>query len=216
MFNRVYNFLNQPTQDTHDRYFSQEEIINSLIQKYPEYQNLNRGSTVARVSLILSDLERQGLAETERFRHDFRSEVVVSEEQRSAISSLIKVIDEFKDGDRETIRTGREFAQRVANDRNLFSELMLKAKEASPGANQTSKEETRSNILSILQQHPNASGHQILEYLRKDYNKSLLRDGLNVHLRGLTKDKIITSQNTKSGNVYRVVGESNQENTTKN
>lgn len=69
-----------------------------------------------------------------------KSIISVSSEQKKAIVSLLTEIDRFKNGDRETIEEGRKFAERVLNDPDLFSELMLKAKEASPFANKKSKE----------------------------------------------------------------------------
>lgn len=133
-----------------------------------------------------------------------KSIISVSSEQREAIDSLLTLIDKFKNGDRETIGEGRRFAESVLNDPNLFSELMLKAKEASPFANRTNREDVQCYLISIIQNNPNCTIYQVLQTLEEDYNKRLSRKGVFFHLSNLVRQGRIVSEKTKSWNVRRV------------
>ena len=198
---QVYDFLTR-------EYLSIEETVNLLIEKYPRYESLDRSAFGKSVTHILSDLVKQGYLERKKFSHDFHSELNLSEEQREAILSLVTLIDKFKNGDSKTIEEGRRFAQKVSSDPNLFSELILKAKEASPHANRTNWEETFSMLLTILQGYPNSTTNQIMQILKKDYGKRLTSDGLRCNLSRLVNENLIISKKTKSGNVYMVVEDS--------
>lgn len=189
----------------HSEFLSGEDAVNLLIQQYSEYKDLERGNLRGRVTRVLSDLEKQGYVQRQKLSNLFRSELTVSDEQREAIVSLVTLIDNFKNGDRQTIEEGRIFAQRVLNDTELFSQLMLKAKEASPYANRTNREDMDAWLLGILYRQPNTTNRQIQQILDENYGKKLLWDGINFHLLRLVKEGKIISQNTKSGNVYRVV-----------
>ena len=120
-------------------------------------------------------------------------------------------MDNFKNRDREILDQGRRFAERVLDDPSLFSELMLKAKEASPYANRTNREEMDSWLISIIRNYPNTTTKQIQEILKRDYDKNL---GINIagyYLARLSQgeDPKIIFEKTKSGNVYRVANAEN-------
>lgn len=207
---RLYKFLTQHCIQEPSEYLSVEEITNALIQEYPEYKNLNKNNLSSRVATTLTDFEKQGYTERERFRANYRSEIILSDQQREVIESFVTLLDSFRDGHRQTIEEGRRFAQKVANDPNLFSELMLKAKEASPYANRTKREDTEFYIISIIQDYPDITVNQIQEILQKNYDKRFTSSGLRHHLLVLIKQQKIVSKKTKSGNVYRAIEEENQ------
>lgn len=194
----VYDLL------THE-YLSAEEIVTLLSQKHPEYGSMNRKSLSQNSVAILSHFERQGYLERKKFAYDFRSQLTLSDEQRKTMVSLVTAIDNFKNGDRETIKEGRRFAQRVANDPNLFSELMLKAKDASPSANSTNRGDMDAFLMSILYNHSRISINQIQQFLEEDYDKRLTPKGIHRNLSRLAEKDMIVFEETKSGNVYRVV-----------
>ena len=195
---RAYSLLTQ-------EYLSVEEIVDRLIKEYPKYESLNRRRLSGNLAQILTDFEKQNYAEREKFDHSFHSEITLSDQQREAIISLITAIDKLKNGDKQTIEEGTRFAQRVANDPRLFSELMLKAKEASPIANATGREELGSFIISILYDHPNSTNKEIQQFLKENYDKKLTSPGTYSPLRTLVEEGKIEVEKTKSGNVYRVV-----------
>jgi len=195
---RAYSLLTQ-------EYLSVEEIVDRLIKEYPKYESLNRRRLSGNLAQILTDFEKQNYAEREKFDHSFHSEITLSDQQREAIISLITAIDKLKNGDKQTIEEGTRFAQRVANDPRLFSELMLKAKEASPYANSTSREDMEGWIISILYEHPNSTKTQIQQILEEDYDKRISRFGLRHPLAALVRDGTVIIDEAKSGNVYRVV-----------
>lgn len=183
---------------------SGEEIANMLIQQYPKYRDLSKKYLITRISNILSYFEKQGYVEREKFSRYFKSEIALSDEQRRAVLSLVNFIDNFKNGDIGTIKEGKEFAQRALNDPKLFSELMLKAKEASPYANLTSREDTYSYIISIIQDNPDSTASHIMQRLGENYDIKLMRYSVLELLRNLTREGRIASAKTKYGNVYRV------------
>lgn len=208
---RLYNFLTQHSIQAPNEYLSVDEITNALIQEYPEYKNLNKKSLSSRAVNTLTDFEKQGHTERERFRADYHSEIILSDEQREVIVSFVTPLDNFKNGDRETIEEGRRFAQRVLNDPRPFSELMLKAKEASPFANRISREEMDGWIISTLHENPNITIKQIQQYLQSDYDKRLGFSPINSYLLRLARDEKIVSEKTKAGNEYRVVDNSDNQ-----
>lgn len=198
---RVYEIIKQD----HNGYLPGEQIANLLIKDYPEYEKLKRKSLVGSIAGILSHLVEQGYAERQKFiGSQFLSELTLSDKQKEATVSLITLIDKFKTGDAQTTMEGRAFAQRLLVDPNLFSHLMLKAKEASPFANRTDREEMSSILLSILQDYPNSTVNQILQILEKDHGKAITPRGLRRNLFLLLKHDLIASDKTKSGNIYRL------------
>lgn len=201
---KIYDLLNQAFRQENNDYLSVEQIANYLVQKYPEYNDLERKSLSGRIVAISSHLEKQGYVERRMFGFGFQSELNLLDEQREAIVSLITHIEKFKNGDRQTIEQGRSFAQRVVNDPNLYSELMLKAKGASPFANKTNRQDVQSYLASILQDHPNSTATQIQQFLKEDYDKRLTTNAIRKLLSTLLEDKKITFEKTKSGHVYRV------------
>lgn len=207
---RLYNFLTKHSIEAPNEYLSVEEIANALIQEYPEYKNLNKKRLSTKAVNTLTDFEKQGYTERERFRADYHTEIILSEQQREVIESLVTLLDSFKDGDRQTIEEGRRFAQRVLNNPNLFSELMLKAREASPNANRTSRENMSSTLISILQGHPNCTTNQIQQYLERDYDKKLSSESVRRNLSPLVKEGRVVLEKTKSGNIYRVADPDNR------
>ena len=82
---------------------------------------------------------------------------------------------------------------------------MLKAKEASPFANRMNREETQAYLVSILYENPNSTLNQIQRFLEENQSKILTTGGISHHMSSLVKEGRITSEKTKSGNVYRVV-----------
>ncbi len=202
---RVYSLLTQLRTQRPNEYLSREEILNALIQEYPEYKEIDRKGLNKRLSHILSLLATQGYLERKKFSYNSKSELTLSVEQREAIASLITLIDKFKNGDRQIIEEGRRFAQKVANDPSLFGELMLKAKQASPMANATAKEDTEGYLISIIQDHPYSTANQILQFLEQDYDKRLTGRPMGMYLSSLVRQEKIIFERTKSGNVYRVV-----------
>lgn len=190
-------------------YLSVEEMVDRIIKQYPEYENFNKKSLSHTVAGILSYFEKQGHVERKKFKSDFQSELTLSDEQKEAVVSFVDLIDKFKNGDRQTIDQGREFAQKVANDSQLFTELMLKAKEASPMANKTSREGSYSYIMSILQYYPDSTVNQIMQRLEEDYDKKISLHSVSNLLRYLTGEGEISFNKTKSGHVYRVVEDPN-------
>jgi len=204
LLSRVYDLLTYSLQEKPDEYLSGEEMTNLLTDKYPEYKDVNRKSLSMRIASILPNFEKQGYSEREKFHRGFKSEVFLSDRQRELIMSFITAIDNFKNGDKEAIREGREFAQIVVNDPNLFSDLMLKAKEASPAANKTSREDMEGWIISILYEHSNSTKTEIQQILEEDYDKMITVYALRDPLASLVKGGKIIPEKTKSGNVYRV------------
>ena len=212
----IYNFITLSFKQRPSEYLSVEEIVDHLVEAYPEYEGIGRKWLSSRTAATLSDLERQGYVERKKFGYGFHSELALSDEQRVAIVSLVTLIDNFKNGDRQTIEEGKRFAQKVLNDSQLFSELMLKAKEASPNANQTNIEVTHSFLIKILHDHPNSTTNQIQQLLEQDYDKKLGWKKIHSYLLKLAEDGNIISQKTKAGNVYRVAEEGSQEGISRN
>jgi len=201
---RVWDLLSQPVQSGQSEYLSVEDTVNLLIQQYPKYRDVVKRNLNAKVADVLSNLEKQGYLQREKFSNLFQSELTVSDKQRETIVSLVTLVDRFKSGDRQTIEEGRKFAQKAANDPKLFSELMLKAKEASPFANITNREDMDAWFVSILDRQPNITRRQIQQILEKDYDKRLTLRTTNIYLLRLAKETKIIFEETKSGNVYRV------------
>jgi len=198
---RVYKTLTQKPNE----YLSSRQVADFLIKEYPEYRKRFGKKVPSEISRVLSHFANQGYCERKRFiGGQFQSEVHLSDEQRETIVSLVTAIDKFMIGGRQTIEEGKKFAQRVANDPQLFSELMLKAKEASPFANITSREDMQSYLLSILYEHPNSTVNQVQQFLKENYDKRLGREGIIMAFRGLVKEEKVVCEKTKFGNVYRV------------
>jgi len=117
---RVYNLITRSLQQEPSKYVSIGEIADRLIIEFPEYEDLNKKELNVVITVSLSSFERQGHVERQKFKNDFHSEITLLDEKREGITSLITVIDKFKNGDRHTIEEGRKFAQRVVNDSSLF------------------------------------------------------------------------------------------------
>ncbi len=196
---RVYEIIKKTNE-----YLSIEQVRDFLIHEYPNYKDRQQARLKSNIANVLTDLEKQGYVERKKFSSKFKSELTLSEEQREAILSLVTLIDKFQKGDTQTIREGRTFSQRVLDNPILFSQLMLKAKEASPYANRTDKETTLNNILSILQQYPNSTANQIREKLEEDYDKKLGDRATARYLFSLTQAGEIKKTWTKSGYAYIV------------
>lgn len=197
----VYDIYLQNQQET----LSREQVWLILIGRNPEYGKLDKKNLLGSISKIQRNLERQGYLEVEKFWNKMQSTIIVSDEQKEAILSLLNTIDRFKMGDEDSIEEGRKFAQRVANDPNLFSELMLRAQEASPNANKKSVITTKQYILSILRDHPRSTRKQIVELLHTIYDKKLTTpNAITPPLKQLILDETISVEKTKSGNAYSI------------
>ena len=199
---KVFDLLIQLRQEKPDEFLSVEEIADSFIKIYPESSEYQKPIALSMVS-CLTDFERQGYVERKKFAHEFRSEITLSDEQREGIVSLVTLIDKFKNGESLAIEEGRKFAQKAANDPKLFSELMLKAKENSPHANATDREDTQAYFLTILHEHSNSTASQIRDLLEENYDKKIGRHRVMEILKDLVGKEKVVCEKTKSGNVYR-------------
>ena len=193
-------FIQRPNE-----YLSVENIVNVLVREYPEYRDTNLKTFTGRLTEVLSHFERQGYVGRKKFSFHFQSEITLSDEQREAIVSFVDLIDKLRNGDRGTTEEGRRFAQSALNDPQLFSQLMLKAKEASPTANRANKRDMHSCLISILHENPNSTVKQILKILEERHGKKYTTPTtVRGFLSEIVKIGEILSWKTKSGNVYRV------------
>lgn len=203
---RIYSIIKQ-----NNGYVTVEQAQDLLVGEYREYKEEKPLILNSRISNVLSSLETQGYIEREKFSMEFRSELTLSEEQKEVIASLVTLIDRFQKGDSQTIAEGRAFAQRVVNNPQLFSELMLKARDASPFANKTDKETMLNSILAIVQQYPDTLQYYIREKLQEDYYKKLGNAAVRKYLISLVQTGKIERTPTKYGYTYRLVDGNNQQ-----
>ncbi len=185
-------------------FLSSEDLIQQLLDRFPNYQNLNLEYIRDCIRNICTDLERQGYAERNKFSQKFQSEITLTDEQREAMLSLIEILDRFQMGDVEIRKMGREFAQRVMADPNLFSTLMLKAKEASPSANRQSREQSNSDILSIIANSHGITVSDLQTEYQKRTGKQVDRKTIDADVLNLAKQGLLMREDSKSGNVYRI------------
>ncbi|MDO8621119.1 MAG: hypothetical protein Q7R31_02465 [Candidatus Levybacteria bacterium] len=195
---RVYEVL----QENMGSYVSIKQLQNLLIKKYPEYKN--RKSLYKLISGVAHDFERQKYAKCKKFEFGFQSQINMSKEQQEAIASLVNLIDNFQKGDWETIREGHLFAQKLLSDPKLVSLLMQKAREASPFARKTEKEEMYRRILEIIQENPNVTANRAQKILKKNYDKDLEIEAVQKLLREVVNRKLAISRKTKFGKQYVV------------
>lgn len=154
------------------------------------------------ISVICSNLVRQGYVNRQKFGGSVQSEIVISPEQRVAVSSLIDLLDRFHDQNQRVIEEGRRFADTVLVSPELFSDLMLKAQQASPHANQWDIDETDTDIISLVQQFPNCTLGQIAQTLKEH---KLDKNTIMAYLHELVRKRKLAAEKTKRGMVYTVV-----------
>lgn len=183
-----------------DSFFSNEDLRKTLNKKGPKCKDSKFLSV--RINKVLWGLERQGYVVHEKFSKDFKSQVMLSEDQRSAIKSLVNLLDGFLEQDPKILEEGRDSAKSIiANPKNVAL-LMKKAKDASPFANRISSEELLSFMLGIIEAQPGINTKQIQEEIKITYGKRLSTTRILGLAANLIKRRIIEIQKTKSGNSY--------------
>lgn len=183
----------------HDRFLTVDEVTKAVIDKN-SYQS-DSESLKPTIGAILSHFVRKGYAVHKKFKQGFQSEISpLSETQREAIDSLLSIINGFRLGKIEIINRGQESADRIISNTKLVSELMRKAKEASPYGNKLNKDETIPILISIIERSKN--GITTIE-IRRKYPR-LRPSRLRTLLLESVKKGLLVSESTKFGKRFKV------------
>lgn len=136
-----------------------EGIVASLLQNNPQREE--QVSLEQEVSAILAHLFRSGYLEREKFSQEVQSEINLSNEQRAVILDFLEVIDNFQNQDAAFLKTGKALLQEILSNPEKIAQLMHKAKEHSPNANQKPLEQTQNDILSIICANPGITARDL-------------------------------------------------------
>lgn len=170
-----------------DRRIIEDHLENLSANSVIHYEAVKKGKTISK---------------------QFKSQVLLSEDQRGAIESLINLLNKFKKQDSKILKEGRNFAESIISNPKNVALLMKKAKDTSPFANRISSEELLLFISSVIKTQPHITTRQIQEEVGKTYDKKLSA----TRILGLTADLVgkrtIKVTRTKSGNTYMAIGSS--------
>lgn len=155
---QVYQILKD-----HPKQWVSRDEIRALIEKDKEGVH-----GTYHISDILAHLERSGFAELGQFKKEKRSDISLNDEQRKMLLELIEILDKFQKQDLDILTQGRKYAQYFLSHPQDLSELMAKARQHSPNANQASTEQTAEKILYIISFHPEITSTQIQDELKKE------------------------------------------------
>ena len=70
--------------------------------------------------------------------------------------------------------------------------------------NQTSRENMHSYVINTLQDHPNSTTKQIMQYLDEEYGERLTKTTVSDYLFALVRAGDLASERKKFGNIYRI------------
>lgn len=117
-----------------------------------------------------------------------QSQITINDTQGGLLSELVTLLDKVQNRDKETLETGRKLADRIRVNPGIVAELLRKAREHSPNAQQQPISESTKNIKIILGRHPNSTLREVTEYLNQDFGKKLkvksVKEIVRKHLRG--------------------------------
>lgn len=168
-------FKNHP-----DDYLTIGDVYNLLPKEQKEGLKSEKSARV-RISQALSSLAKHKYVNLEKFGFGKRSEINLTDEQRTILTELLVIIDRFQDQDPEILEEGRKFARKIISSPKRVSNLLIRAKEASAFANRSSRSETYDYILSILDSHPQGlTNKEIQKLFEEEYDKKLSIGGINV------------------------------------
>ncbi len=164
------------------RHFTREDVYNLFPQEQRDkYKDKNR--ILITISSILSHLEKNKYLQREKFDSRKQSEIDITEDQRMILSELLEIIDKLQNKDPQTLKEGRQFAERFIIDPERVSGSLHRAKEASSQANQSPIEETQKDVLSLITSNPQGlTNRQIQILLEDNFGK---KKGIN-HVSGIT------------------------------
>lgn len=182
-----------------DRRIIENHLVNLFANGVIHYETVERGQPISRgqKSVIHG-----------KFRTDFKSQVLLSEDQRSAIESLVNLLDGFMKQDQKILKDGRDLAGSIIANPKKVALLMKKAKDTSPFANRISSENLLSSIFIIIKTQPGINTRRIQEEIERTYHKRLSAKRILGLLANLARRRIIEIQKTKSGNAYMTINNS--------
>lgn len=143
----VYDFLKQNA----DRQFYSEEIAKNYLESKGEAYSSKQLLTLRHnTSHVLAHLLKGGYLRQGRFSEDNRSDVNLTDSQKDMLFDLVERLDRFKIQDSETIAFGKRRLNEILASPDIVAGLMVKAREHSPQANGSSREEWAGRIINIL------------------------------------------------------------------
>lgn len=124
-----------------------------------------------RVGEVATYYKKQGCVEVEKFDRDHKSEIKFTLKQEQIILELMDLLERFQRLDPEIISKGHRLTMSFTD--RQFAQLMKKAKDNSPCANDLLYEQAKNAILSILRENPDIGGRPLLTALRNITNSRL-------------------------------------------
>ncbi len=197
---QVYNFfLNQdpPKQVT------LEEITDSLMQTNPQMDKLNKKGLRSYISNICSYLTKRHYLERGKFKYDLHSEITLAEQQKSTLLEFVTLIGRFQKQDSEILKEGQRKAMEIINNPQRASDLLKKAKEASPNANRLSIGERSNDVLSFIQDHPGSTNTDLFN--TQNRKPKLSKSNLQKITRFLEQSNRVTASKEKKAKHFTAV-----------
>lgn len=170
-----------------EKLWTREEIVNAIIDKYPELY-FSRKSIYDHTVSVLGALRDAKLVHYEKFHHDLQSEAYLTPEQREVVVELLEILDSVQNKNPEVLRKGKELAGFFLTHPAEVASLMQKAKEHSPHAS-ADKTENINYVLQALTEQPYISAKDIQKILKEKHERILTVDSIRSYLKTLMKDK---------------------------
>lgn len=164
---QVYAYL----RDHPDQQIGRDAIYQSLISELMPVSQSKEKSRKALISNILAYLAKEGYAQPVKFIFGKLSEINLTDTQRTLFHDAVTLIDRLSTLDEAFLAEGRQQAAAIVADPGRFSNLLQKAKEASPQANRHKTDDMIDMLTNILARHPACTVKMVQTYLMDEYGK---------------------------------------------
>lgn len=172
-----------------DKRWIRSELTEAVLNEHPELYD-GRKTLSGSINQVLSDLRRQRYVIIDKFSNEMQSEISLTPEQRSMITDLLMIIDGVQRRDPATLEKGRVYAAYFLTHPEVVADLMIKAKEHSPGANANSQK-TLEEVLAIIRDQPAITSVGIVEMLEARFGRRLTTKTIGSYLSTLQEKQLI-------------------------
>lgn len=201
-------FVYQALLEHPDREWTRDSMADFYLEKTKK--QIDKETLIAHIPGIFSHLQKTGYAERGKFSNKKHSEIDLTPVQKKVIVDLLIILDGFKNQDPEVIQEGRDFVNSLLSHPEAVSQLLLKAKEHSSQANQTTTEETEQIFLGILSSSQTSlSNKEIQRMLKERHGRRLSMHRISKLTHSLSQQSIISVSNEKGKRKikkYRLLG----------